>query len=59
MFSMTEYIEARTHDRTSEREYYNVENEKFAFDMKPVLRFPAEQTVHGYRNTTTHYTVVT
>ena len=47
MFSMTEYIEARTHDRTSEREYYNVENEKFAFDMKPVLRFPAEQTVHG------------
>ena len=26
---------------------YKVENEKFALDMKPVLRFPAEQTVHG------------
>ena len=33
MFSMAEYTEAQTHDRTSEREYYNVENEKFAFDM--------------------------
>ena len=44
MFSMTEYIEAQTPDRVIEREYYNVESEKFVFDMISVLRFSAEQT---------------
>ena len=47
MFYMTEYIEARTHDRTSEREYYNVDSEKFGFDTISVLRFSAQQTAHS------------
>ena len=35
------------HDRTSERDYYNVERKIFAFDTISVLRLSAEQTVHS------------